>query len=159
MKIGCFIVMFYFFIGNCLVMRFSTFAFSRYLTVQFVRFFWKRESNQKAKILRVTFTIFPLLFCLFWGRCWVLTNYPLKILFVIWNLFYCLCAWLSQKVDYPLELDVYDFCSDDLRKKLDGPRQVSFLSLYENLMVVCKKRKMFALYSVWVIFSFSILYL
>ncbi|RWW24661.1 hypothetical protein GW17_00011045 [Ensete ventricosum] len=24
----------------------------RYLTVQFVRFFWKRESNQKAKILR-----------------------------------------------------------------------------------------------------------
>lgn len=25
----------------------------RYLTVQFVRFFWKRESNQKAKILRV----------------------------------------------------------------------------------------------------------
>ena len=26
---------------------------SRYLTIQFVRFFWKRESNQKAKILRV----------------------------------------------------------------------------------------------------------
>lgn len=26
---------------------------NRYLTVQFVRFFWKRESNQKAKILRV----------------------------------------------------------------------------------------------------------
>lgn len=51
----------------------------RYLTIQFVRFFWKRESNQKAKILR--------------------------------------------KVDYPLELDVYDFCSDDLRKKLDAPRQ------------------------------------
>ncbi|XP_042484041.1 ubiquitin carboxyl-terminal hydrolase 6 isoform X2 [Macadamia integrifolia] len=52
----------------------------RYLTVQFVRFFWKRESNQKAKILR--------------------------------------------KVDYPLELDVYDFCSDELRKKLDAPRQI-----------------------------------
>ncbi|KAJ0076468.1 hypothetical protein Patl1_33381 [Pistacia atlantica] len=51
----------------------------RYLTVQFVRFFWKRESNQKAKILR--------------------------------------------KVDYPLELDVYDFCSDDLRKKLEAPRK------------------------------------
>ncbi|RDX80843.1 Ubiquitin carboxyl-terminal hydrolase 6, partial [Mucuna pruriens] len=59
---------------------FSTFSFSRYLTVQFVRFFWKRESNQKAKILR--------------------------------------------KVDYPLELDVYDFCSDDLRKKLEAPRQI-----------------------------------
>ncbi|KDP40803.1 hypothetical protein JCGZ_24802 [Jatropha curcas] len=54
-------------------------ALPRYLTVQFVRFFWKRESNQKAKILR--------------------------------------------KVDYPLELDVYDFCSDDLRKKLEAPRQ------------------------------------
>ncbi|XP_057976534.1 ubiquitin carboxyl-terminal hydrolase 6-like [Malania oleifera] len=52
----------------------------RYLTIQFVRFFWKRESNQKAKILR--------------------------------------------KVDYPLELDVYDLCSDDLRKKLEAPRQM-----------------------------------
>ncbi|XP_022721505.1 ubiquitin carboxyl-terminal hydrolase 6-like [Durio zibethinus] len=52
----------------------------RYLTIQFVRFFWKRESNQKAKILR--------------------------------------------KVDYPLELDVYDLCSDELRKQLEGPRQV-----------------------------------
>ncbi|PWZ21480.1 Ubiquitin carboxyl-terminal hydrolase 6 [Zea mays] len=52
----------------------------RYLTVQFVRFFWKRESNQKAKILR--------------------------------------------KVDYPLELDVYEFCSDELKKKLKAPRQM-----------------------------------
>ncbi|KAK9281340.1 hypothetical protein L1049_004240 [Liquidambar formosana] len=52
----------------------------RYLTIQFVRFFWKRESNQKAKILR--------------------------------------------KVDYPLELDIYDLCSDDLRKKLEAPRQI-----------------------------------
>ncbi|KAI3868566.1 hypothetical protein MKX03_003786 [Papaver bracteatum] len=51
-----------------------------YLTVQFVRFFWKRESNQKAKILR--------------------------------------------KVDYPLELDVYDLCSDELRKKLEVPRKL-----------------------------------
>ncbi|XP_073140285.1 ubiquitin carboxyl-terminal hydrolase 6 [Henckelia pumila] len=52
----------------------------RYLTVQFVRFFWKRETNQKAKILR--------------------------------------------KVDYPLVLDVHDFCSDDLRKRLEVPRRV-----------------------------------
>ncbi|WOK91358.1 ubiquitin carboxyl-terminal hydrolase 6 [Canna indica] len=51
----------------------------RYLTVQFVRFFWKRETSQKAKILR--------------------------------------------KVDYPLELDVYEFCSDELRQKLQAPRQ------------------------------------
>ncbi|KAL4626708.1 hypothetical protein ACB092_05G116800 [Castanea dentata] len=52
----------------------------RYLTVQFVRFFWKRESNQKVTILR--------------------------------------------KVDYPLELDIYDLCSDDLRKKLEAPRKI-----------------------------------
>lgn len=52
----------------------------RYLTIQFVRFFWKRESNQKAKILR--------------------------------------------KVDYPLELDVFDLCSDDLQKRLEAPRRI-----------------------------------
>lgn len=52
----------------------------RYLTIQFVRFFWKRESNQKAKILR--------------------------------------------KVDYPLELDIFDLCSDELKKKLEAPRQI-----------------------------------
>lgn len=40
----------------------------------------------------------------------------------------CHRAWLSQKVDYPLELDVYDFCSDELRKKLEAPRQVYSLS-------------------------------
>ncbi|KAI5336864.1 PREDICTED: ubiquitin [Prunus dulcis] len=51
----------------------------RYLTIQFVRFFWKRESNQKAKILR--------------------------------------------KVDYPLQLDIFDLCSDDLRKRLEAPRR------------------------------------
>nr|GMD33757.1 ubiquitin carboxyl-terminal hydrolase 6-like [Ipomoea batatas] len=30
---------------------------------------------------------------------------------------------MFQKVDYPLELDVFDLCSDDLRKKLEGPRK------------------------------------
>jgi len=33
-----------------------------------------------------------------------------------------------QKVDYPLELDVYEFCSDELKQKLQAPRQV--LSLF-----------------------------
>ncbi|KAH9301603.1 hypothetical protein KI387_013186, partial [Taxus chinensis] len=51
-----------------------------YLTVQFVRFFWKRESNQKAKILR--------------------------------------------KVNYPLELDIFDICSDELCEKLKDPREM-----------------------------------
>ncbi|KAI3927228.1 hypothetical protein MKW92_000225 [Papaver armeniacum] len=52
----------------------------RYLTVQFIRFIWNKESNQKEKIL--------------------------------------------QKVDYPLELDVYDLCSDELCKKLEAPRKL-----------------------------------
>ncbi|KAM0881096.1 hypothetical protein ACQ4PT_033166 [Festuca glaucescens] len=30
----------------------------------------------------------------------------------------------TSKVDYPLELDVYDFCSDELKQKLQAPRQV-----------------------------------
>ncbi|WZZ64337.1 hypothetical protein YC2023_075707 [Brassica napus] len=59
--------------------RSSVSAYCLYLTVQFVRFFWKRETNQKAKILR--------------------------------------------KVDYPLELDIFDLCSEELRKKLEAPRQ------------------------------------
>ncbi|XP_026419345.1 ubiquitin carboxyl-terminal hydrolase 6-like isoform X2 [Papaver somniferum] len=52
----------------------------RYLTVQFVRFFWNRESHQTEMNL--------------------------------------------QKVDYPLELDVYELCSDELRKKLEAPRKL-----------------------------------
>lgn len=51
-----------------------------YMTVQFVRFFWKRESNQKAKILR--------------------------------------------RVEYPLQLDVFDLCSEELKEKLKTPRQI-----------------------------------
>ncbi|KAE9453656.1 hypothetical protein C3L33_14422, partial [Rhododendron williamsianum] len=54
---------------------------NRYLTIQIVRYFWNRESNQNAKIL--------------------------------------------HKVDYPVELDVYDLCSEDLHKKLKAPRKGS----------------------------------
>jgi ubiquitin carboxyl-terminal hydrolase 14 len=46
----------------------------KYLTVHFVRFFWKRETQKKAKIMR--------------------------------------------KVTFPAELDVVEFCTDDLRKQL-----------------------------------------
>lgn len=46
----------------------------QYLTVHFVRFFWKRDTQKKAKILR--------------------------------------------KVTFPLELDILEFCTDDLRSKL-----------------------------------------
>eukprot|EP00775_Hariotina_reticulata_P002882 gene2882-3173_t len=49
-----------------------------YLTVQMVRFFYRADVQQKAKILR--------------------------------------------KVTFPLELDVYDYCTSDLQKQLAGPR-------------------------------------
>ncbi|KAL5655702.1 hypothetical protein ACJX0J_035021, partial [Zea mays] len=81
----------------------------RYLTVQFVRFFWKRESNQKAKILR--------------------------------------------KVDYPLELDVYEFCSDELKKKLKAPRQMlrdaenAKLGLYMGKLAAQKKMS----FQIWIV--------
>jgi len=64
-----------------------------YLTVQFVRFFWKRESNQKAKILR--------------------------------------------KVDYPMVLDVLDFCTEELKEKLKEPRRA--LRESEDLKAGIKK--------------------
>ncbi|ONM63095.1 ubiquitin-specific protease 7 [Zea mays] len=96
----------------------------RYLTVQFVRFFWKRESNQKAKILR--------------------------------------------KVDYPLELDVYEFCSDELKKKLKAPRQMlrdaenAKLGLYMGKLAAQKKMRshQVALGNrlVWTLTKLSLLY-
>lgn len=52
---------------------------SPYMTVQMVRFFYKVQAAQKAKILR--------------------------------------------KVTFPLILDMYEFCSDDMKKQLDGPRE------------------------------------
>jgi ubiquitin carboxyl-terminal hydrolase 14 len=52
----------------------------RYLIVQFVRFFWKNDTKQKAKILK--------------------------------------------KVTYPIDLDVYDFCSDKLKTALSANRRV-----------------------------------
>ena len=49
-----------------------------YLTVQLVRFFYKTDVGQKAKVLR--------------------------------------------KVSFPMTLDVHDWCSDELKKALEGPR-------------------------------------
>jgi len=49
-----------------------------YLTVQMMRFFYKADVQQKAKILR--------------------------------------------KVNFPLTLDIFELCSDQLRSKLEGPR-------------------------------------
>ncbi|GKA85875.1 ubiquitin carboxyl-terminal hydrolase 6 [Tanacetum coccineum] len=35
----------------------------------------------------------------------------------------CKSYFFSMQVDYPLELDIFDLCSDDLRKTLETPRQ------------------------------------
>nr|GFC61026.1 ubiquitin carboxyl-terminal hydrolase 6 [Tanacetum cinerariifolium] len=35
-------------------------------------------------------------------------------------------AKILRKVDYPLELDIFDLCSDDLRKTLETPRQTCY---------------------------------
>ncbi|PRT53406.1 Ubiquitin carboxyl-terminal hydrolase 6 [Wickerhamiella sorbophila] len=51
----------------------------KYLTIQFVRFFWRRDTSKKSKILR--------------------------------------------KVTFPLQLDVSDLCTDDLRAKLVPARE------------------------------------
>ncbi|KAJ4417181.1 deubiquitinating enzyme [Gnomoniopsis sp. IMI 355080] len=71
----------------------------QYLTVHFVRFFWKRDTQKKAKILR--------------------------------------------KVTFPLELDILEFCTDDLRSKLipvrDRLREV--LKDEEDIERARKRRK------------------
>ncbi|KAL2641416.1 hypothetical protein R1flu_009003 [Riccia fluitans] len=66
----------------------------QYLTVQFVRFFWKRDSG-KAKILR--------------------------------------------KVEYPLTLDVFEFCTEELKEKLKLPRKL--LQAQEDVKVGLAKAK------------------
>ncbi|KAK6148700.1 hypothetical protein DH2020_016225 [Rehmannia glutinosa] len=105
----------------------------RYLTIQFVRFFWKRESNQKAKILRYVHIHdvmcspngSPLSIC---HDAYVKPVMTPELSKDVENTF-------RLKVDYPLELDVYDFCSDDLRKRLEVLDGASF-SAYSSIKLV-----------------------
>jgi ubiquitin carboxyl-terminal hydrolase 14 len=64
----------------------------KYLTVHFVRFFWKREAQKKAKIMR--------------------------------------------KVTFPHELDVVEFCTDELRKMLNDGRRFTIRQLQTKLPVL-----------------------
>lgn len=41
--------------------------------------------------------------------------------------------WHLLQVSYTLELDVYDFCSDELKATLDGPRSAYKLHLVSSL--------------------------
>ncbi|GBF93289.1 ubiquitin carboxyl-terminal hydrolase [Raphidocelis subcapitata] len=65
-----------------------------YLTVQMMRFYYKADVRQKAKILR--------------------------------------------KVAFPADLDVYDFCSDALKKELEGPRAA--MKEWEDEQVELRKK-------------------
>lgn len=73
-----------------------------YLSVHFVRFYWKKESAQsgtkagKAKILKVIF---------------------IQYVFLINQISFI------QSVAFPKVLDVYEFCSADLKKSLDLGRE------------------------------------
>ena len=70
----------------------------KYLTVHFVRFFWKREAQKKAKIMR--------------------------------------------KVTFPPELDVVEFCTEDLRKRLIPVRdKMREIRKDEEDMVRARKRQ------------------
>ncbi|KAF3491375.1 ubiquitin C-terminal hydrolase [Arthroderma uncinatum] len=73
----------------------------KYLTVHFVRFFWKRETQKKAKIMR--------------------------------------------KVTFPQEIDVVDFCTDELRKQLIPVRdKVREIRKDEHDMERARKRQKIA---------------
>eukprot|EP00798_Chlamydomonas_sp_ICE-L_P028982 gene28982-32170_t len=68
-----------------------------YLPVQLVRFFYKVDTQNKAKVLRKN----------------------------------------KAKVLCKMELDCYDFCSDELKKQLDGPRQA--YKEYQDMLIEQKK--------------------
>ena len=82
-----------------------------YLTVNFVRFFWRRDTSKKAKILRVTWTR---TLC---ARPQSRTRaaHPAES-----TLFQH--GRRAQKVKFPVVLDVYDFCTDELKAQLDPLR-------------------------------------
>jgi len=66
-----------------------------YLTIQFVRFFWKQDKQLKAKIVK--------------------------------------------PVEFPLLLDTYDLCTDELRAKLD-PKRKEFQEIEEKKLEEAKKQ-------------------
>lgn len=72
-------------------------ALPPYLTVQMVRFFYKADVQQKAKILR--------------------------------------------KVTFPLLLDVFDFCGDELKAELKGPR-IAYKEVEDARVGLAKRQKL-----------------
>jgi hypothetical protein len=125
-----------------------------YLIVQMVRFFYKVDVRQKAKILRkvrVDYVLYYMLCC--WavaGSCCVLCWLPLFVAgrvvgstyvwgsaTVGWQRFqhsflHCYNAFTSSfclsslstslQVTFPMEFDVYDYCTPELQKQLAAPR-------------------------------------
>jgi Ubiquitin carboxyl-terminal hydrolase len=75
-----------------------------YLTVQMVRFYYKADVRQKAKILRKV------------SGCSTIA-FTSPALAVITNN-------RRTQVTFPAELDLYEYCTEELQKGLDGPRAV-----------------------------------
>jgi len=67
-----------------------------YLTIQFVRFFWKQDKQLKAKIVK--------------------------------------------PIEFPLILDLYDLCTDELKTKLD-PKRKEFQEMEDKRLEATKKQR------------------
>lgn len=86
--------------------------------------FGKGNQTKRQRFYAYVTLLLPWDLTIFWwleqlGFVWNLLSMCL-LKKTVWWFFYC------QKVDYPLELDVYEFCSDELKQKLQAPRQVPF---------------------------------
>ena len=84
-----------------------------YLNVQMVRFFYKVDVRQKAKILRKVRGVAPL----------AAPHQSRQLHAVGWRKQGCRSvAVCPPQVVFPLVLDAYEFCTDAYKTELDGPR-------------------------------------
>ena len=90
------------------------------LTVQMMRFFYKVDVRQKAKILRKV-RARPRLACTH-THAHTHTHPLTRARAPAAAHTHPAALPSSSQVTFPVDLDVYDFCSDELRKELEGPR-------------------------------------
>lgn len=92
------------------------------LVLYFIVYLW--SAAFLCKFYRWIHVIFFFLLCMFVKWFESGNNYQEFQWSLPWTWKLILFPFFFQKVDYPLELDVYEFCSDELRQKLQTPRQV-----------------------------------
>jgi ubiquitin carboxyl-terminal hydrolase 14 len=83
-----------------------------YLSVQYLRFYWKAAAKTNAKVLRVCCP----------GRVGSDQLRPGPRIAQCMN-DAALVRWLVQNVKFPLTLDMYEFCTEELRQKLTPMRK------------------------------------